>query len=384
MTAGKPTAHGIRSDARAGGRAAAQRRRHARRPRRLLARIRGGDLGSLPVIVGLVVIWTVFQALNPVFLSSTQPGRTSRCSAPRSARSRSASCSCCSLGEIDLSVGSVSGLAAAILAVSFVQLQWNLVLALIAAIAVGCLVGLLYGFLYTRFGRAELRHHARRTAGIPRASALGARRHRIDQPPVRLVDRAVRPADVTCRPGRRTSCVVLAVGRVRVDRSLRRARRRAAANLVSQSYREIALRSGALLVVPARRRLVPQPLARRRRHVPVLPRARRHHELRADPHALGPRGLCGRRLGRGGPSRRHPRGPHLHLGLRAVLDARRRRRHPGGGAARRRRIRAPAAATSTSTPSRRPSSAGRACSAAAARRSRRCSASSSSSRSRRA
>ena len=39
------------------------------------------------------------------------------------------------LGEIDLSVGSVSGLAAAVLAVGFVQLQWPLVLALLAAIA---------------------------------------------------------------------------------------------------------------------------------------------------------------------------------------------------------------------------------------------------------
>ena len=33
-------------------------------------RIRSGDLGSLPVVVGLAVIWTVFQTLNPVFLSS--------------------------------------------------------------------------------------------------------------------------------------------------------------------------------------------------------------------------------------------------------------------------------------------------------------------------
>src|SRR5690606_12692852 len=33
-------------------------------------RVRTGDLGSLPVIVGLAIIWTVFQSLNPVFLSS--------------------------------------------------------------------------------------------------------------------------------------------------------------------------------------------------------------------------------------------------------------------------------------------------------------------------
>ena len=38
------------------------------------------------------------------------------------------------------------------LAVTLVQLQWNLVLALLAALAVGCLVGVLYGLLYTRFG----------------------------------------------------------------------------------------------------------------------------------------------------------------------------------------------------------------------------------------
>ena len=32
--------------------------------------VRSGDLGSLPVIVGLVIIWTVFTTLNPVFLSA--------------------------------------------------------------------------------------------------------------------------------------------------------------------------------------------------------------------------------------------------------------------------------------------------------------------------
>src|SRR6187431_1852509 len=117
----------------------------------LLARIRGGDLGSLPVIVGLVVIWAVFQALNPVFLSSPNlVNLTMQCAAIGTIALGIVLVLL--VGEIDLSVGSVSGLAAAILAVGFVQLQWNLVLALIVAIAAGALVGLLYGFLYTRFG----------------------------------------------------------------------------------------------------------------------------------------------------------------------------------------------------------------------------------------
>src|SRR4051794_37443361 len=117
----------------------------------LLTRVRGGDLGSVPVIVGLIVIWSVFEVLNPVFLS------------PRNLVDLTMQCAAIGtialgivlvllLGEIDLSVGSVSGLSAAVLAVALVQLQWNLVLALVAAVAAGCLVGVLYGFLYTRFG----------------------------------------------------------------------------------------------------------------------------------------------------------------------------------------------------------------------------------------
>jgi D-xylose transport system permease protein len=33
------------------------------------SKLRSGDLGSLPVVVGLVIIWAVFQALNSDFLS---------------------------------------------------------------------------------------------------------------------------------------------------------------------------------------------------------------------------------------------------------------------------------------------------------------------------
>ncbi|TIO48686.1 MAG: sugar ABC transporter permease, partial [Mesorhizobium sp.] len=36
--------------------------------RGFLDRVRSGDLGSLPVVVGLVLICTIFQTLNPVFL----------------------------------------------------------------------------------------------------------------------------------------------------------------------------------------------------------------------------------------------------------------------------------------------------------------------------
>ena len=114
-------------------------------------RVRSGDIGSLPVVIGLVVIWVVFSLLNPNFLSSTNlVNLTLQCAAVGTISIGIVLVLL--LGEIDLSVGSVSGLAAAILAVSFVNLGWPLPLSLLAALAAGLIVGLLYGFLYTRFG----------------------------------------------------------------------------------------------------------------------------------------------------------------------------------------------------------------------------------------
>jgi simple sugar transport system permease protein/D-xylose transport system permease protein len=114
-------------------------------------RVRGGDLGSLPVVVGLIVICAIFQLLNPNFLSSTNlVNLTMQCAAVGTIAIGIVLVLL--LGEIDLSVGSVSGLAAAILAVSYVQLEWPLPLALLGAIATGMVVGLAFGLLRTMFG----------------------------------------------------------------------------------------------------------------------------------------------------------------------------------------------------------------------------------------
>ena len=210
----------------------------------LLARIRGGDLGSLPVIVGLVVIWAVFQALNPVFLSSTNlVNLTMQCAAIGTIALGIVLVLL--VGEIDLSVGSVSGLAAAILAVSFVQLQWNLVLALIAAIAAGALVGLLYGFLYTRFGLPSF--------VITLAGLLGFLGLQLwilgDTGSIGLPFDSwiVEFAQQWYLPAWASYVVAALAAAAYAWILLRRARQRAAANLVSQSYLEIGVRSGALV-----------------------------------------------------------------------------------------------------------------------------------------
>ncbi|KFF60466.1 ABC transporter permease [Cryobacterium sp. MLB-32] len=114
-------------------------------------RVRTGDLGSLPVVIGLIVIWIAFYALNPNFLSPINlVNLTLQCAAVGTISIGIVLVLL--LGEIDLSVGSVSGLGAAILAVGFVNLGWPLALALLAALVAGVLVGLLYGLLFTRFG----------------------------------------------------------------------------------------------------------------------------------------------------------------------------------------------------------------------------------------
>ncbi|MGO4533943.1 sugar ABC transporter permease [Leifsonia sp. 2MCAF36] len=114
-------------------------------------RVRGGDLGSLPVVIGLAVIWVVFQILNPNFLSANNlVNLTLQCAAIGTISIGIVLVLL--LGQIDLSVGSVSGVSAAILGVGFTQLHWPLWLTVIVAILAGSLIGLLYGFLFTRFG----------------------------------------------------------------------------------------------------------------------------------------------------------------------------------------------------------------------------------------
>jgi D-xylose transport system permease protein len=118
--------------------------------RNFFDRVRSGDLGSLPVIIGLVIIWTVFQTLNPVFLSSNNLVNLLFDCSTIGVISLGIVC-ILMLGEIDLSVGSVSGLASAIVGVLWVNHGWPVGVAMLAALCTGALIGLLYAFLYNRF-----------------------------------------------------------------------------------------------------------------------------------------------------------------------------------------------------------------------------------------
>jgi len=116
-----------------------------------LGRVRSGDLGALPVVVGLAVIWTVFQSLNTVFLSSNNLVNLLFDCSTVGVISLGIVC-VLMVGEIDLSVGSVSGFASGLLGVLWVNAGWPVALAVIAALGAGAAIGGLYAVLYNRFG----------------------------------------------------------------------------------------------------------------------------------------------------------------------------------------------------------------------------------------
>ncbi len=116
-----------------------------------LDRVRSGDLGSLPVVVGLAVIWTVFQSLNPIFLSSNNLVNLLFDSSTVGVISLGIVC-ILMVGEIDLSVGSVSGFASAMVGVLWVNMDFPVWLAILAALAAGAVIGSLYALLFNRLG----------------------------------------------------------------------------------------------------------------------------------------------------------------------------------------------------------------------------------------
>ncbi|MEV6552746.1 sugar ABC transporter permease [Streptomyces sp. NPDC051597] len=114
-------------------------------------KMKAGDLGSLPVVVGLIVIMAIFQSLNSNFLTA---GNLSDISVAMVGTGMIATgiVFVLLLGEIDLSVGSVSGVAGATFAVLNVthgMAEW---LALVLAVLTGTVAGAIHGFVFARIG----------------------------------------------------------------------------------------------------------------------------------------------------------------------------------------------------------------------------------------
>jgi len=115
----------------------------------LRKRVSEGELGMLPVILGLVVIAVVFQSLNQNFLTALNLTNL---------MSQVAAFGTIGvgvvfvllLGEIDLSVGSVSGLCAAVLAVLNVHYGVPAAFAVLLAVLTGTAIGLFHGAWFAK------------------------------------------------------------------------------------------------------------------------------------------------------------------------------------------------------------------------------------------
>lgn len=109
------------------------------------------DLGSVPVLVSLVAIALVFQMLNGAYLSADNLVNLTLQAATNGILTL-AVVLVLMLGQVDLSVGAVSGLAGAVVTVGLVNEGWSLAVAVLIAVAVGAAFGLGYGWLFTRLG----------------------------------------------------------------------------------------------------------------------------------------------------------------------------------------------------------------------------------------
>jgi D-xylose transport system permease protein len=115
-------------------------------------RIAQGDIGQLPVLVGLIAICTIFQiASHGVFLDSFNLVNLTLQMAAVGTISIGVVLILL-LGEIDLTAGIVSGLCAAVMAVLNVNMDLPAPVALLAGTLTGTAVGLFQGFWITRFG----------------------------------------------------------------------------------------------------------------------------------------------------------------------------------------------------------------------------------------
>ncbi|HEV7936211.1 MAG TPA: ABC transporter permease [Actinomadura sp.] len=116
-----------------------------------MGRVRGGDVGALPAILGLVILCTVFTVLRPVFLSAGNFANLFTQGAAVTVIAMGL-VFVLLLGEIDLSAGFASGVCAAVLAVLLTGHGWPWYASVLAALLTGAVIGLVLGVLVAKLG----------------------------------------------------------------------------------------------------------------------------------------------------------------------------------------------------------------------------------------
>ncbi len=206
-------------------------------------RIRSGDLGMLPVVVGLLMISIVFTSINPVFLAPNNLVNLLFDAAAVGLISLGVVCVLL-LGEIDLSIGSMSGLASAIVGVLWVSTGLPLPLAIAGALVAGIVMGLIYGTLRNRF---EMPSFVATLAGL--LALLGMQLYilgptgSINLP---FTSPLVRFGQILIMPAWLSYALAILPGGLIVFTGIRTMQRRSEANLSSAGLSVVLLKAGIL------------------------------------------------------------------------------------------------------------------------------------------
>jgi D-xylose transport system permease protein len=114
-------------------------------------KMKNGDLGSVPVVLGLILIGAIFQSVTGDFLNADNLTNITKWIAGPGLIAVGI-VFVLLLGEIDLSLGSVSGVSAAIAAVLSVRSGYNEWIACLIAVAAAVAIGALHGFFFAKIG----------------------------------------------------------------------------------------------------------------------------------------------------------------------------------------------------------------------------------------
>jgi D-xylose transport system permease protein len=119
--------------------------------RNYINRVKGGETGSLPALLGLVILATIFAVANPIFLKPINFANLLTQTATVTTLAMGLTFVLL-LGEIDLSAGVTAGLSAAFLAVTMSEYGVAWPIAAVIAILLGMTIGFLIGLLVAKVG----------------------------------------------------------------------------------------------------------------------------------------------------------------------------------------------------------------------------------------
>jgi D-xylose transport system permease protein len=117
-----------------------------------ITKLRGGDLGSLPAVLGLLVLFLVFTALKPDRFPSQLNVANLTYQAAAIVVLSMGLVFVLLLGEIDLSAGFTGGTSAAVTGVVMTEHGWPWIPSLLACLATGAVIGAVIGLLVARLG----------------------------------------------------------------------------------------------------------------------------------------------------------------------------------------------------------------------------------------